>query len=221
MSINKIAVIDYGMGNLCSVSNALVKLGVNVNISSNLTVLSNADAYVLPGVGAFPKAMNNIKKFGMLDFLNEQIIHNNKPILGICLGMQLMANESLEQGATNGLGWISGKVVPIEQSTKNNVPHVGWNNLQVTNDNLLFNKLASDPHFFFDHSYKYIVDDEKNVLGYCEYGQNIVSVLRKNNIFATQFHPEKSQSNGLKILRNYLDYIEEHYKLNSHGAAKC
>jgi glutamine amidotransferase len=217
VSNKRIAIIDYGMGNLGSVSNAMRNLGVNVTVSNDLTELSNADAYILPGVGAFPQAALNFEKRGIFSFLNEQIIHQNKPILGICLGMHLMANESLEQGRTQGLGWIDGQVIPIEPSNEYHVPHVGWNNLLTTKEDDLFKRVDSDAHFFFDHSYKFIVNDEKSVLGYCEYGQqNIISVLRKGHIFATQFHPEKSQRNGLKVLRNYLNYVDQYYQQDQH-----
>ncbi len=214
MLYKKIAIIDYGMGNIGSVKMALERLGADTITSSDLTELSCADAYILPGVGAFPQAILNLQKYGLFDFLNEQVIHKNKPILGICLGMHLMANESFEQGRTQGLGWIEGQVIPIDPVDKYHVPHVGWNDLLIARNDNLFNKIDYNAHFFFDHSYKFIVNNDKHILGYCKHGQNLVSVLRKGHIFATQFHPEKSQRNGLKMMRNYLNYIDKHYQYN-------
>ncbi len=211
MASKKILIIDYGMGNLGSVKLAFQKLGVKVEISDDLNILSKADAYILPGVGAFPQAASNFEERGLFSFLNEQVINQNKPILGICLGMQLMAKESLEQGKTKGLGWFDAQVTPIKPSFTCHVPHVGWNNLLLIQEDDLFRKVDSDSHFYFDHSYKFITKDKKTILGYCEYEQNIVSVIRKGHILGTQFHPEKSQRSGLKILRNYLHYVDYHY----------
>jgi len=206
----KIAIIDYGMGNLGSVQMAFRQLGVDLSIYDNIENLSNADAFILPGVGAFPQAILNLKKYEIFEFLNEQVIEKKKPILGICLGMQLMANQSLEQGITEGFGWIDGIVTPIEPTEVLHVPHVGWNNLVIKKDDDIFNNIDDGAHFFFDQSYKFEVSNKKNILGICEYGKNIVSVLRKKHIFGTQFHPEKSQRNGLKMLRNYLKFVENH-----------
>jgi len=213
MASKKILIIDYGMGNLGSVQMAFKKLGVNISISDNLSELNNSYAYILPGVGAFPQAIANLRNSGIFDVLNEQVISNNKPILGICLGMQLMANYSLEQGKNIGFGWIDGKVTPIKTSNILHVPHVGWNNLQITTKDLIFNNIDNEAHFFYDQSFRFEASDEKCVIGVCEYGEKIVSVIRKKNILGTQFHPEKSQRNGLKMLRNFLISVDQNYDI--------
>jgi imidazole glycerol-phosphate synthase subunit HisH len=214
MASKNITIVDYGMGNLGSVQMAFEKLGLNIKISNNLDDLSNSDAYILPGVGAFPQGVLNLKRSGIFDLLNEQILLNKKPILGICLGMQLMANFSLEQGKNNGFGWIDGEVIPIKATQELHVPHVGWNNLHMTKQDSLFHNIDNEAHFFYDQSYQFKVNDQKCIIGVCDYGDKIVSVVRKNHILGSQFHPEKSQRNGLKLLRNFLIYTDEYYKTN-------
>lgn len=205
----KIAVVDYGMGNLGSVKMAFKKLGVNISSYNDIDQLECADAYILPGVGAFPQAITNLKKYGIYDFLNEQILEKKKPILGICLGMQLMADQSFEQGNTKGFGWVSGAVTPIKPSSNLHVPHVGWNNLHIKNQDIIFKNIDNDSHFFYDQSFRFEVKNENLILGFCDYGGKIVSVIRQSNIFGTQFHPEKSQRNGLKMLRNFINYVNQ------------
>jgi len=211
MSTKKLKIIDYGMGNVGSVKLAFQKLGTNVEISDNLNQLSKADALVLPGVGAFPQAVQNFENRDLFNFLNEQIIVKKKPILGICLGMQLMAKESLEMGKTNGLGWFDAKVIPIKPSVNCRAPHVGWNNVYFLREDDFFKNIDSGSNFYFDHSYKFICNYEASILGVCEYEQKIVSVIRNGHIIGAQFHPEKSQRNGLKILRSYLNFVENYY----------
>ncbi len=209
-----IAVVDYKMGNLASVVNALRLLGVSALVSSNPHELEQADAYILPGVGAFPQAVKNLNKCGLTEFLNTQVIQLHKPILGICLGMQLMAKDSLEQNLTAGLGWIDGHVIALDSCRLENihVPHVGWNNISFEQDDCFFENIDNNSHFYFDHTYKFECADKEAILAICDYGQEVVSVLRKENIFATQFHPEKSQRSGLKILRNFLNFIDGYSK---------
>ena len=208
MSAKQIAIIDYGMGNTGSVANALKKLGANVFLSSKYQGLKTASAFVLPGVGAFPQAMENLHKLGLVDYLTEAVIEQKTPILGICLGMQLMAMASEEIARTEGLGWIKARVVPIQAQPLYPVPHVGWNTLAEKQNNTFFNRIDPGAHYFFDHAYHVICQDQQDVLAQCEYGIKLTAVIRRGNIFATQFHPEKSQRNGLKLLRNYLNYIE-------------
>lgn len=202
----KIAIIDYGMGNIGSVFNSLKKLGAQVISSNDLVELALADAYILPGVGAFPRAMENFHKLGLKPFLNEQILQRKKPLLGICLGMQLLAQDSEEDKLTEGLGWIEGHVLKLQPEDKRSVPHVGWNNLSFTQSSPLMKNIENNAHFFFDHSFQFVCKDNNAVAAVCNYGGDIVSVVQKNNIFATQFHPEKSQRNGLKLLRNFINY---------------
>lgn len=203
----KFAVIDYGMGNIGSVEHSMKTLGVNVFISNRLNELQNADAYILPGVGAFARAMENIHKLKLESFFKEHILEIKKPILGICLGMQLMADSSEEEGLTEGLHWIKGKVVKFLPGADLRIPHVGWNNLNVDSKIAIFKNIEPNAHFYFDHSYHYVCENSANVIATCQYGGEIVSALQKNNILATQFHPEKSQRNGLKLLRNFINFV--------------
>lgn len=204
----KVGIINYKMGNIQSVVNALTFLGHIPIISSNPQKLSKADAYILPGVGAFAEAMKNLQNEGLIDFLNEEILTNKKPILGICLGMQLMTKYSLERGKHQGLGWIDAQVLPIPFVTHLRVPHVGWNNLNIIQKEPLFSRLDKESHFYFDHSYYVSSNDESLSAAQCNHGVEMCVAFRKDNIFATQFHPEKSQTSGLKLLRNFLNYCE-------------
>lgn len=210
MNDKNIAIIDYGMGNIGSVFNSLTMLGAKAFISSNAKELKAADAYIFPGVGAFPQAMQNLEKLDLLHFLDEQIQKEQKPFFGICLGMQLLAEDSVEQVFTKGLNWISGHVVALKANDKHSVPHVGWNNLKINENRELFNRISKEPHFYFDHSYRFVCDEPDVVIATCAYGLEVAAALQKGHIFATQFHPEKSQRNGLKLLRNYLNYVNKY-----------
>lgn len=203
----KIVIVDYDMGNTLSIVNALKKLGVDALVSNKKEDIENSLALILPGVGAFNEAMQNLKKYELIEILNETVCINKKPILGICLGMQIMADIGEEMGKTKGLGWISGNVKKIDIPNVR-IPHVGWNSIEVLNDSILFKNIPSDTHFYFDHSYCYICDD-KSKSSQTLYKDLITSSIQKDNIFATQFHPEKSQNMGLKLLRNFLNYVEE------------
>lgn len=202
----KILIIDYGMGNIMSVAMALEYLGADFSISAHLDDIQNADAYILPGVGAFNAAMKNIYERDLLEPLTNEVVGNKKPFLGICLGMQLLAESSTEKGFTKGFGWIQGEVVNIEPDENIRVPHVGWNNITHIGDTVLFDNMAGELNFYFDHSYHMKCNTSVKIAECC-YGKKIVAAVRQENIFATQFHPEKSQRNGLKLLRNYLNFI--------------
>ena len=204
----KIVIIDYDMGNTLSISNALQKLGYDCIVSSDKNDINDADALILPGVGAFKHAMQNINKKNLIPILSKNVLEDKKPILGICLGMQIMAQSGEEMGFSKGLGWIDAKVKKIT-IPKVRVPHVGWNSIAVNIESPLFIDIKSDTHFYFDHSFHFICDD-KFVSSYTLYEEPIIASIQKNNIFATQFHPEKSQNMGLKLLKNFLTYVEEH-----------
>lgn len=204
----QIVIIDYEMGNTLSISNALLKLGYDSVVSSDEETINNADALILPGVGAFQEAMKNIQSSNLLQILERNVISEKKPILGICLGMQIMAIHGEENGFTKGLGWIDAEVKKIITPDVR-VPHVGWNSIEVNINTPLFLNISSDTHFYFDHSFHFICDS-KFVSSYTLYKDKIISSIQKENIFATQFHPEKSQTMGLKLLRNFLNYVEEH-----------
>jgi len=199
-------IIDYGMGNLRSVSNALRFLGCDAVISNRVEDISKADALVLPGVGAFEEAMNNLTGLGLVAILKQKVMEEKKPLLGICLGMQLLAGSSQENGLHQGLGFIEGNVIRIPVDKSLPLPHVGWNNIEVMKSEPLFRKIGKDTNFYFVHSYCLDCDDAI-VSSYCDYGVRIVASIQKDNILATQFHPEKSQTNGLRLLRGFTDIV--------------
>src|SRR3989339_173052 len=207
--MKKIAIIDYGMGNVQSVANALEFLGYTATITDDHDLLKASDAYILPGVGAFAEAMNNLRKRHLITLLHTLVIEQNKPILGICLGMQLFMQSSEEMGLHEGLGWIEGKVIAMIPDSILRVPHVGWNDIIAKEDSPLFMGINRDAHFYFDHSY-HVVCDEPYISAKCQYGSyELTAALHHKNLFATQFHPEKSQTKGLKLLRNFLNFVEE------------
>jgi glutamine amidotransferase len=189
------------MGNLRSVQKAFEHIGVDALITRDPTIIHNASKIVLPGVGAFKDAMHNLTSLGLIDLLNEEVIEKKKPFLGICLGMQLIATKSYEFGETQGLGWIDAQIVRFpERELK--IPHVGWNNIYFTNPSPLFEEIPDNSDFYFVHSY-YFDADRHYATGICEYGIEFIASVQKDNIFATQFHPEKSQKYGLKIIDNF------------------
>lgn len=201
-----VLIIDYGMGNLQSVKKKLDRLKVNSLISSDEDAILNADKLILPGVGHFSKAMENIIKLGIMDTLNHAVLVKQKPILGICLGMQLMANKS-EEGNSNGFGWFDAEVVKFERypDFKFKVPHIGWNQLLFKSDSNLLSGIHSDSQFYFVHSYHVKLNDTSDALCETEYGISFTSVIQKNNIFGVQFHPEKSHDAGEQLIKNFID----------------
>lgn len=197
-------IIDYGMGNLFSVANALKYLGAEIKVSNRKDDLRNADRIILPGVGAFPDGMKNLKNLGIIESLEEEVFKNKKPFLGICLGMQLLAAEGEENGLTKGLGWIAGRVKRFQVDEKQfRVPHVGWNDVFPQKPSLLFAGLEK-PIFYFVHSYHLVPEDPSVITATCDYGENFAAAIQKDNLFGVQFHPEKSQKDGLKLLKNFL-----------------
>lgn len=203
-----IAVIDYKMGNLRSISNAFNSLGEKVVVTGKPEILADADAIIIPGVGAFRDGMKNLKELGFIDVLRKEVIENKKPFLGICLGMQLIAKTSFENGEYQGLGWIDFDVIKI--NSKNvRIPHMGWNNLELINKGGTLFKGVNDPAVvYFVHSY-YLKPNSEEARGYltstCQHGEKIAASIEKENIFGFQFHPEKSQNTGLTILKNFIN----------------
>lgn len=196
-----VAIIDYGMGNVASVQKALGFLNIESVITRDHDVIKNASYIVLPGVGSFKQGMANLHEFGLIDLLNTEVLQNKKPFLGICLGMQLLATEGTEPEITPGLGWIAGKVIKIEAPGKR-IPHLGWNNITITNGGYFNNVGALD--FYFIHSYHFDVANKQEVAATVNYGPDLVASVQRDNIFATQFHPEKSQNAGLQVLKNFF-----------------
>jgi glutamine amidotransferase len=202
-----IAVIDYGVGNLKSVEKAFQFIGFDAKTTSDKEMILNADSVVLPGVGAFADAMDSLSQSGMIEVI-QKVIDSGKPFLGICLGMQLLFDYSEEGGQNNkGLGILKGaiKLIPFGMNLK--VPHMGWNCLEFKNKSPLFEGLPPKPYVYFVHSYYLDTDDEDIVIAKTNYGINFSVAVQKQNVFATQFHPEKSGEVGLEILRNFAGII--------------
>ncbi len=206
-----ITIIDYGMGNLQSIRNAFEVLGAEVLVTSDPKDLELATAIVLPGVGAFRDGMKNLQEKGFIPILNEQILKQKKMYLGICLGMQFLAKTSHEHGLHQGLGWIDGEVMLIRpESLSYKVPHIGWNEVKFSQKCDLFKDLGERETFYFVHSYSLVPTDKEIeiITGTTWHGTEIIASVQKGNIFGVQFHPEKSQGAGLKILENFLGVVQ-------------
>ncbi len=203
-----IAVVDYGMGNLKSVKKALEKVGAKAIVTRNPDKIKKAEGLVLPGVGAFRDCMKNLREYDLIDSLH-QFIHSGRPFLGICLGLQLLFTRSEEFGTCKGLDIIKGKVVRFPQSFSLKVPHIGWNTIKIKRKVPLLQDLKDESYFYFVHSY-YVVPEEEDIIATTtSYGVEFVSSVNKNNIFACQFHPEKSQELGLKILERFREFCQK------------
>lgn len=206
-----IALIDYGSGNLHSAARALrvasneSKKTREIRITHDPAVLQYADRIVLPGVGHFADCATNLRKHdGLIEGLEEAVLKRGAPFLGICVGQQLLATNGLEDGNTPGLDWISGTVDRIQPGDGYRVPHMGWNALEPTRAHPVLADLGDDPHVYFTHSYAYANAAEDHVAARTNYGESLIAAVARDNIFATQFHPEKSQRVGLKILSNFV-----------------
>ena len=200
-----IVIIDYGMGNLRSVEKAFQRLGINPKISYLSDDILNADKLVLPGVGHFKKGMDNLYQLGIIDSLKESVIVKKKPVIGICLGMQLMTKYS-EEGNCEGLGWIKAETIKFSfDDIKLKIPHMGWNNLFVKNNTSLLKNINEEDFFYFIHSYYVSCNNEKDILSETKYGNDFISCFQRDNIFGSQFHPEKSHDAGLKLHKNFAN----------------
>ena len=202
-----ITIIDYGVGNTQSVSNAISSLGYGkIKISDSADHIRNADVLLLPGVGAFEEAINNLKSRNLQQLLNEEVLVKKKPILGICVGMQMLCEGSEENGWHQGLGWMKGRVKKLELPKNFAVPHVGWNDVAIHHNATCFARNSENPNFYFDHSYHFECGEEL-VIASCDYGIKVTAAVQQQNICGVQFHPEKSQTNGLKFFRGYFNSI--------------
>jgi glutamine amidotransferase len=205
-----VTIVDYNSGNISSVINSfneVAKDKVNIEVTSDLNKIKSSDKVVLPGQGSFKScvdALNSIN--GLTDTLNEVAINNKKPLLGICVGLQMFADVGYEEIETKGLGWISGKVVKINnQNGKFKLPHIGWNQLNIHKNSKILKDIENNSHMYFVHSYEFIPQDKSIISATTDYSSNIVCSVEKENIFGTQFHPEKSDKIGLKIIDNFIN----------------
>lgn len=197
-----IVIIDYGMGNLRSVQKAFERVGFAAKISSNPNDLMKADKVVLPGVGAFHACMENLKKSNLIEPIRE-VIRQKKPFLGICMGLQVLFEEGEEFGKHPGLGILRGKVIRFKLPKTYKIPHMGWNRIRKKNRIDILEEIEDNSYFYFVHSYYVVPEDEKIIATTTDYGKDFVSSIISDNIFACQFHPEKSQAVGLKLLKKF------------------
>jgi glutamine amidotransferase len=201
-----VGIVDYGMGNIRSVFNAVEMSGGNVEICGSPEELADKDRIILPGVGAFKDCSAALRELGFAEALNRLVLSERKPILGICLGMQVMARKSYEGGEFDGLGWFEAEVVKIKpEDPALKVPQIGWNNI-TKKDHPLFEGLPESPDFYFVHSFHANCEKPDDIVAVCDYGMTITAAIAKDNIFASQFHPEKSQDYGLRIIENFLEW---------------
>lgn len=200
-----IAIINYGMGNLRSVYNAFKKIGAHPHITNSEEEILGSDGIVLPGVGAFPEAISNLRNLGLDKIIYKAVQNNKKPILGICLGMQLLAEVSYEKGSHSGLSLIDGSVIKIPFKKGLRIPHVGWNDIVKTEYCPLFENIKNGSSFYFVHSY-FFDTEEKNICLKVNYGKLITAAIQKEHIFGVQFHPERSQTYGLECISNYAKF---------------
>ena len=205
-----VTIVDYNSGNISSVINSFKEVAenkVNIEVTSDLKKIKSSDKVVLPGQGSFKScidALNNIN--GLVDTLNEFVINKKKPLLGICVGLQMFADIGFEETETIGLGWIPGKVSKIDnQNGKFKLPHIGWNQIDIIKkDSRIFNNIENNSHMYFVHSYEFIPNDKSVISATTNYSSKIICSVERENIFGTQFHPEKSDKLGLKILENFI-----------------
>lgn len=205
-----ITIIDYGAGNLKSVTNAFKAISYTPLITQDPDNVKKATAVILPGVGAFGDGISRLKELELLEAVQDAVIRHGIPYLGICLGLQFIADFSREMGEHRGLGWIKGAVEKINPSGNGfRIPHIGWNNIEIIWEDPLFTGLAEEPVFYFVHSYHFNIDeaDKEYITSKVYHGMSITASLQKDNIFAVQFHPEKSQQNGMTVLKNFVKML--------------
>jgi len=202
---SSVAILDYGVGNLTSVQNAVARLSVPVHITSDPKEIAAASHLILPGVGSFGEGMKGLTERGLIPILQQEVMAKKKPILGVCLGMQLLATEGFEHGHYQGLNFIPGTVKQIDTSESQlRLPHIGWNDVRITGTHAIAKGFTQPPVFYFVHSYCFVPTDPSVIAGVCEYGTEIVAILQSGTICGAQFHPEKSHDDGLKIFQNFL-----------------
>ncbi|TDH23366.1 imidazole glycerol phosphate synthase subunit HisH [Segetibacter sp. 3557_3] len=201
-------IVDYGIGNVASIQNMLKKVGIDSQVSGSVADLENAGKIILAGVGAFDTCMQNLQRSGLRDVLDSKVIKEKTPVLGICVGMQMLTHKS-EEGTSPGLGWINGQVVkfnPAKMVVPEKVPHMGWSEVEKATDSTLLKDLPTEPRFYFAHSYHAEIEDPSDVMLWTEYGYRFAAAVARENIFGVQFHPEKSHRYGMQLLRNFATY---------------
>ncbi len=206
----KVTIVDYNSGNISSVINSFEEVAkdkINIEVTSDLNKIKYSDKLVLPGQGSFKSCIDALKNIdGLIDTLNEFAIINKKPLLGICVGLQMFSDIGYEETETKGLGWISGKVSKIDNHNgKFKLPHIGWNQISIVKDSKIFKDIENNSHMYFVHSYEFIPNDKKVISATTDYSSNIVCSVERENIFGTQFHPEKSNKIGLKMINNFIN----------------
>ena len=206
----KVTIVDYSSGNISSVINSFKEVAQNkatIEVTSDLNKIKSSDKIVLPGQGSFKSCVDALKKInGLTDTLNEFAINDRKPLLGICVGLQMFADVGYEETETKGLGWISGKVSKIDnQNGKFKLPHIGWNQINIVKDSKIFQNIENNSHMYFVHSYEFVPNEKNVISATTDYSSNIVCSVEKENIFGTQFHPEKSDKIGLQIIQNFIN----------------
>ena len=205
-----VTIVDYNSGNISSVINSfkeVAKNKVNIEVTSDLNKIKLSDKVVLPGQGSFKSCVDALNKIeGLSDTLNNFVNTDKKPLLGICVGLQMFADIGYEETETKGLGWIPGKVSKINnQNGKYKLPHIGWNQINIVKDSKIFQNIENNSHMYFVHSYEFIPEDKNVISATTDYSSNIVCSIEKENIFGTQFHPEKSDKTGLNLIQNFLN----------------
>ena len=205
-----VTIVDYKSGNISSVINSFKEVAkdkINIEVTSDFNKIKSSDKIVLPGQGSFKSCVDALNKInGLKEALHEFAINNKKPLLGICVGLQMFADIGYEETETKGLGWISGKVSKIDnQNGKYKLPHIGWNQINIVKQSKIFEDIENNSHMYFVHSYEFIPEDKNVISATTDYSSNIVCSVEKENIFGTQFHPEKSDKMGLKIISNFIN----------------
>ena len=205
-----VTIVDYQSGNISSVINSFTEVAkgkVNLEVTADLNKIKSSDKIVLPGQGSFKSCVDSLNSInGLVEVLNEFAITKKKPLLGICVGLQMFANVGFEEIETKGLGWISGKVSKIDnQSGKFKLPHIGWNEIEIVKQSKIFKDIENKSHMYFVHSYEFIPEDKSVISATTDYSSKIVCSVERDNLFGTQFHPEKSDKTGLKIIKNFIN----------------
>ena len=205
-----VTIVDYQSGNISSVINSFTEVAkgkVNLEVTSDIKKIKSSDKIVLPGQGSFKSCVDSLTSIsGIVETLKEFAIINNKPLLGICVGLQMFADVGYEETETKGLGWTSGKVSKINnQNGKFKLPHIGWNEINIVKDSKIFNNIEDKSHMYFVHSYEFIPEDKSIIAATTDYSSKVVCAAEKENIFGTQFHPEKSDRIGLEMINNFIE----------------